>query len=205
MWNKFVVPAVCAAAFAAMPATAATTVQVNTTSNIGWAVITPGGTTVPANSVVPNSAWANVPWISAGTSGRQNIAAGSYQYVFTLGQPGLFGLLSGLVYTDNRLNRIFVNGDTTKGIALADLGGNQFGPGKGRAIAFDLSSFGVISSITFATNNDTNSPTPAGFSSNMSAPAIPEPGTWMLMILGLGAVGFAMRRRQNATVRLQFA
>jgi len=35
--------------------------------------------------------------------------------------------------------------------------------------------------------------------------AIPEPGTWMLMILGLGAVGFAMRRRQAATVRYQFA
>ena len=35
--------------------------------------------------------------------------------------------------------------------------------------------------------------------------AIPEPGTWLLMILGLGAVGFAMRRRQNAAVRYQFA
>jgi hypothetical protein len=35
--------------------------------------------------------------------------------------------------------------------------------------------------------------------------AIPEPGTWMLMILGLGAVGFAMRRRQHAAVRFQFA
>jgi hypothetical protein len=37
------------------------------------------------------------------------------------------------------------------------------------------------------------------------AGSVPEPGTWMLMILGLGAVGFAMRRRQNANVRFQFA
>lgn len=37
------------------------------------------------------------------------------------------------------------------------------------------------------------------------ATAVPEPGTWMLMILGLGAVGFAMRRRQNTSVRLQLA
>jgi hypothetical protein len=35
--------------------------------------------------------------------------------------------------------------------------------------------------------------------------AVPEPGTWMLMILGFGAVGFAMRRRQKAVARFQFA
>jgi hypothetical protein len=35
--------------------------------------------------------------------------------------------------------------------------------------------------------------------------SVPEPGTWLLMILGLGAVGFSMRRRQKATVRYQFA
>jgi hypothetical protein len=29
-----------------------------------------------------------------------------------------------------------------------------------------------------------------------SAPAVPEPGTWALMILGFGTVGFAMRRRK---------
>jgi hypothetical protein len=35
--------------------------------------------------------------------------------------------------------------------------------------------------------------------------AIPEPGTWMLMILGLGAVGFAMRRRQRSITNLAFS
>lgn len=35
--------------------------------------------------------------------------------------------------------------------------------------------------------------------------AVPEPGTWMMMILGIGAVGGAMRRRQKATVRYNMA
>jgi hypothetical protein len=30
--------------------------------------------------------------------------------------------------------------------------------------------------------------------------AVPEPGTWMLMIIGFGALGFAMRRRRAAIV-----
>lgn len=37
------------------------------------------------------------------------------------------------------------------------------------------------------------------------AGSVPEPGTWMLMILGLGAVGFSMRRRQSVSTRFQFA
>lgn len=35
--------------------------------------------------------------------------------------------------------------------------------------------------------------------------AVPEPGTWMMMILGIGVVGGAMRRRQKAAVRFDMA
>ncbi len=35
--------------------------------------------------------------------------------------------------------------------------------------------------------------------------SVPEPGTWMLMMLGLGAVGFSMRRSQKAKPNFQFA
>ena len=62
-----------------------------------------------------------------------------------------------------------------------------------RRIAFNSSE--VISSIGFTS--------PArSFEVDNVAGAVPEPGAWMLMILGLGAVGFAMRRRQNTAVRL---
>lgn len=34
---------------------------------------------------------------------------------------------------------------------------------------------------------------------------VPEPATWAMMMAGIGAVGFAMRRRQKVTTRVQFA
>jgi hypothetical protein len=35
--------------------------------------------------------------------------------------------------------------------------------------------------------------------------AVPEPATWAMMILGMGAVGFAMRRKSNVTTNVAFA
>lgn len=35
-----------------------------------------------------------------------------------------------------------------------------------------------------------------------SIAAVPEPGTWALMLVGFGAIGFSMRRRRNAAAHL---
>lgn len=35
--------------------------------------------------------------------------------------------------------------------------------------------------------------------------AVPEPSTWMLMLLGMAGVGFAMRRKEKQTLRLRYA
>ena len=48
----------------------------------------------------------------------------------------------------------------------------------------------------------------ASFSGNLSfasVAAVPEPGTWALMLLGFGAVGFSMRRRRSGAYLLQAA
>lgn len=36
-------------------------------------------------------------------------------------------------------------------------------------------------------------------------PAVPEPATWSMMIVGFGALGFALRRRTTVTARVRFA
>jgi hypothetical protein len=35
-----------------------------------------------------------------------------------------------------------------------------------------------------------------------AAAAVPEPGTWAMMLLGFGAIGFSMRRRRSTTAHL---
>ena len=65
-----------------------------------------------------------------------------------------------------------------------------------RRVTFSASN--VIESIAFGSLQT------AGEYDNVMG-SVPEPGTWLLMILGLGAVGFAMRRRQTVSVRYQFA
>ena len=37
-----------------------------------------------------------------------------------------------------------------------------------------------------------------------AAPAVPEPATWLMMMAGFGAMGFALRRQKAATRRVNF-
>ena len=34
----------------------------------------------------------------------------------------------------------------------------------------------------------------------VTPPAVPEPATWAMMLVGMGAIGFAARRRRNVSV-----
>lgn len=37
-----------------------------------------------------------------------------------------------------------------------------------------------------------------------AAPAVPEPATWMFMLLGMAGIGFTMRRRDKQTLRVRY-
>ncbi len=46
------------------------------------------------------------------------------------------------------------------------------------------------------------------FSGNLSfasVAAVPEPTTWMLMLMGMAGIGFSMRRKKDTTLRVRYA
>lgn len=212
--------ALAAATLTAPAAQAATTVLVTGNGSVGgsdaiWDVEGPGVTLRDATVRNPAPGWAaplpGTRWISTVTSG--NPVAGTYNFigVFTLAQVGNIQSLIATWQADNIVTEIVLNGVSIFGPTGA-LNGNEFTPGNSQTQTFALNTsptsgklqanntiiFKVRQRELSGTNN-------MGLNVSLFASAVPEPGTWMLMILGLGAVGFAMRRRQRTAVRFQFA
>jgi PEP-CTERM motif len=130
-----------------------------------------------------------------------------YQTVFTM--PGIANLstalLSGRFWADNRLASIFLNGTQIYSNLNTNPNQQQFlnnGTAFGAATGFQYGD----NLLTFNLVDGTGSGNWTGL--NVAADvtaAVPEPGTWMLMLLGFGAIGFAMRSRAKTQVRFQFA
>ena len=45
----------------------------------------------------------------------------------------------------------------------------------------------------------------ATFDGNIAFGAVPEPTTWMLMLMGMAGIGFSMRRKKDTTLRVRYA
>ena len=72
--------------------------------------------------------------------------------------------------------------------------------------AFRLSTLPVLAGNYTLTIQGTPAVLNSGFTGqvvfNTATAAVPEPGTWAMMMLGLGAVGFALRRSRAPAARL---
>ena len=152
-------------------------------------------------------------WIypSAGGNHAQNTTF-SFMKIFSL--PAFANLssavLSGTYWSDNGIESIVLNGTTIFGPvspATAGSAPTTTFSGGGSNLNYSGSAFGFANSLVFNVRNGAGtSGNPAALLADIQvAAAVPEPGTWMLMLLGFGAIGFAMRSRAKTQVRFQFA
>lgn len=195
-----------AAAVIAAPASAAT--QVTTTTTTGS---TPGHTTLCnfnsggllCGDRLPASVGGNLFEVRAGDTPGVGVMGNGTGFLNVRRGTAVLSLNGlnwrnvsfdwGTIDTYNSVVLTFASGATSvfTSSIFGSLPGNST-----RRVAFSANE--VITSIGFrSTQNSMEVDNIGG--------AVPEPGTWMLMILGLGAVGFAMRRRHSTSVNLQFA
>lgn len=111
--------------------------------------------------------------------------------------------LWGSVDTHNLIEFLDENGDVIDSFTGLDIvapaNGAQGEPSHNPIVRFDVTG----NSVTRLTSLRLSSTSNAFETDNFTINAVPEPGTWMLMMAGFGLVGFGMRRRRDGR-RLQF-
>ena len=131
---------------------------------------------VVANSVYSISFWAS----NAGTGGPRPIVRATVNGADVL-NTGLLPYSTGNTAT------------TWQGYATT------FNSGAATSVTFSLFSDAMVYSYNDFVVDDISFTGPA------VAQAVPEPATWAMMMLGFGALGGMMRRRQKATARIRYA
>lgn len=207
-----------AIALALASATVSTSVSAATTVNVSTGVntwtVSPGAAIVP---VLTNGAWVGGTNNTAGPNGAKwvtpdncNVScdpSANQDYIYTtlFSLPDITFLtatLAGSFWSDNNVLEILLNGNNL----TVNSGAFHNGPG---------TVFGSTNQAHFLTGSNTlsfkvrnlaqQSGNPSGLRAAALVTAVPEPGTWLLMLMGFGFVGFQMRRRQKTQVRFQFA
>ena len=119
-------------------------------------------------------------------------------YTFTFAQPtAIFSFVLGSLDTYNKLTlfkasggpEIFTGGQITAG-GLAN--GNQVLPNTNGRVTYTVGAGdALITGVRFESIGQNS------FEIEDIAAAVPEPSTWLMMLMGFAAVGFSMRRKQN--------
>lgn len=195
---------------------AVTTVQ-SLPTNSTWTV---NGTTTPVvvPSTVPGSynggstndgnSSNGALWIypDASDTAAENTAF-SFTKVFTLGAFNT-ALLSGKFWSDNGLISIVLNNVAIFGPFTPTGNETTYAPSQGTTFSYSGNAFqqGTNTLVFNILNGPGTSGNPVALQADLTVTsAVPEPGTWMLMLLGFAAIGFAMRSRAKTQVRFQFA
>ena len=148
--------------------------QIELQNNVAGAPAANGGSVFAELDADSNSAMSRI------------IGPGQYQLSFLYSpRPGVTFDSNGIDVTIDGVDLVMVSGLGTTGTAWSTLNSSIFtvtGPGV----------------LRFAASGTSDSL--GGYIDNITLNSVPEPGTWALLILGFGAIGYSMRRR-NGEVR----
>lgn len=229
--KKMFTAALVVAAAVALPqsaAFAATTVDVSTgrggvpgQTDATWTVTGPG---LPATQAfIPinvNAAWVGGPsntgsaskWITPGASGNVSRPAGSYTYTTVFSLPDVTQLtqkiLQGRFWSDNQVYSILLNGDQIYSQDNPNFNANEFGPNNFKIFSSPVTFTNFLTGQNTLVVNLFNgsssgiNPTGLNLEAAFTASAVPEPATWLLMLIGFGAIGFSMRSRSRGRIAL---
>ena len=134
------------------------------------------------------------------TSDTPVVIAGETAFAIT----GISGVLNGLAITGlfaaagNPTYYYF-----TTGGAFLDGSGVRFNAGGFTNVAFFQPSVGPADQ--YRINGGGGISTLGNATSRLVAGAVPEPTTWILMLLGMAGIGYSIRRKANQTVRVAYA
>ncbi|WP_308909077.1 PEPxxWA-CTERM sorting domain-containing protein [Pseudokordiimonas caeni] len=145
-----------------------------------------GGSGLFANEPSPDT----IVYFDPLGSAVMNVAGGfdtAFSFYYTSISDGLVSIYDGLDGTGNQLATI-VLGPTAAGPG-DPTGGDNFGTWLFTGTAFA----GTAMSVDFSGATNT-----VGFDNITLGASIPEPATWLMMIMGFGLVGIASRRRTGA-------